>query len=142
MLSVPYHCQRDLRADVEKAYPREGCGILLGRREEQDSVVVRVEPCSNRDPEPERRYAIDPAELIAAQKAAREAGLEIVGFYHSHPDHAADASESDRREGQWTGCVYLICAVERGRLAAVAANRLVAEGEWTAEPVHFEPPER
>ncbi len=141
MLIVPYQCQRELSGDVEAAYPREACGILLGRCEGRELTVVRITRCGNRDPEPERRYSIDPAELIAAQKEAREGGLEILGFYHSHPDHSVEASETDRREAHWTGCVYLICAVEKGKLAAIAATRLVGEGEWAEERVHFEPPE-
>ncbi len=141
MLSIPYQCQIELSGDVEAAYPREACGILMGRREGRELMVARIIRCGNRDPEPERRYSIDPADLIAAQKAAREGGLEILGFYHSHPDHSAEASETDRREAHWTGCVYLICAVEKGKLAAIAATRLVEEGEWAVEAVHFEPPE-
>ncbi|HVJ04167.1 MAG TPA: M67 family metallopeptidase [Candidatus Saccharimonadales bacterium] len=141
MLSVPYQCQIELREDVEAAYPREACGILLGRREGRDLMIVRIARCGNRAPEPERRYSIDPVELMAAQKGAREEGLEILGFYHSHPDHSVEASETDRREAHWTECVYLICAVEKGTLAAIAATRLVGPDEWVAEAVHFEPPE-
>ena len=83
--------------------------------------------CGNADPEPERRYSIAPRELIAAQKIARQQELEILGFYHSHPDHPAEASDTDLREAHWTGCVYLICGVEKGKLAR---SRRRAAG-WT-----------
>jgi proteasome lid subunit RPN8/RPN11 len=142
MLQLPYECQRYLREEVERAYPEEACGILLGRREEFDDIVVRVRACGNTAPEPGRRYSIAPQELIAAERQAREEGLEILGFYHSHPDHPAAPSATDLREAHWTGYVYLICGVEKGRLAEIAAVRPTgSEQRWVAEQVHFEPPE-
>ena len=158
MLRLPYDCHRCLRKDVEQAYPKEACGILLGRRGwgalphlltaadvghpgTRADEVVRVIACGNADPEPEQRYRIDPRELIAAQKIARQDELEILGFYHSHPDQPAEASETDLREAHWTGCVYLICGVEKGKLVHVAAVRLVDAEEWAAERVQFDPPE-
>jgi proteasome lid subunit RPN8/RPN11 len=140
MLCLPYDCQRCLREDVEQAYPEEACGILLGRRGESDDFVVRVIACGNADPEPRRRYSIAAPELIRAQKMARDERLEILGFYHSHPDHAAEASAADLREAHWTGCVYLICGVEKGKLAEVAAVRLAGQEQWAAEQVRVEPP--
>jgi proteasome lid subunit RPN8/RPN11 len=140
MLRLPYDCHRCLREDVEHAYPEEACGILLGGREEADEVV-RVIACGNADPEPGQRYRIAPRELIAAQKVARQDELEILGFYHSHPDQPAEASETDLREAHWTGCVYLICGVEKGKLVHVAAVRLVGPEEWAAERVQFDPPD-
>jgi proteasome lid subunit RPN8/RPN11 len=142
MLCLPYGCHRYLRADVEQAYPEEACGILIGRREEFDEMVVRVIACGNADPEPWRGYSIAPPELIAAEKRAREEGVEILGFYHSHPDHPAEPSARDLREAHWTGCVYLICGVEKGRLEEIAAVRLTGQDRWAAEQVHIEPPER
>ncbi len=155
MLHLPCDCHRCLREDVEHAYPEEACGVLLGRRgalpplltaadvgHHETAEVVRVIACGNADPEPGQRYRIAPQELIAAEKVARQDELEIVGFYHSHPDHPAEASERDLREAHWTGCVYLICGVEKGKLAHIAAVRLVGPEEWAAEQVQFDPPER
>jgi proteasome lid subunit RPN8/RPN11 len=141
MLRLPFECQRYLREDVEGAYPDEACGILLGRRAETDDAVVQVVACGNVDPEPGRRYSIAPEELIATQKRAREQGMQILGFYHSHPDHPAEPSATDLREANWTGYVYLVCGVEKGRLAEIAAVRLAGPEQWAAEQVHFEPPE-
>lgn len=142
MLRLSFDGHNYLREDVEQAYPEEACGILLGRREEINAAVVRVTACGNTDPEPGRRYSIAAAELIAAQRQAREEGLEILGFYHSHPDHPAVPSASDLREAHWTGCVYLICGVEKGRLAGITAVRLTGPGQWASEQVQVEPPER
>jgi proteasome lid subunit RPN8/RPN11 len=154
MLRLPYDCHRRLREDVEQAYPEEACGILLGRRgalahlltaadvgHHDPDDVVRVIACGNADPEPGQRYRIAPRELIAAQKVARQEELEILGFYHSHPDQPAEASETDLREAHWTGCVYMICGVEKGKLAHIAAVRLAGPEEWAAERVQFDPPD-
>jgi proteasome lid subunit RPN8/RPN11 len=140
MLCFPYPCHKHLREVVEREYPDEACGILLSRRENADEVV-QVIACTNADPEPGRRYSIAPEELIAAQKHAREDGLEILGFYHSHPDHPAEASPTDLAEAHWTGCVYLICSVEKGALAAISAVRLASPQKWEAVQVYFAPPE-
>jgi proteasome lid subunit RPN8/RPN11 len=139
MLCIPYERQRELREAAEAAYPREACGILLGRREQSGDVVARVIACRNVDAEPERRYSLDPRELILTQREAREQGLEILGFYHSHPDHAAKPSEADLREAQWTGCVYVICEVAQGKMRELAAVRLVGPEQWAEEKVRVEP---
>jgi proteasome lid subunit RPN8/RPN11 len=139
MLSLSYNCHKALREDVERAYPEEACGVLLGRRGEIDDEVERIVVCLNVDSERRRRYSIAPEELIAAQKRARQEGMEILGFYHSHPDHSAEASAADLKEAHWTGCVYLICGVEKGKLVEVAARRLVEPMQWEEEKVHFAP---
>lgn len=126
---------------MEHVYPEEACGILLGRRSACCDDVVRVVPCTNVDPEPRRRYSIAPEELLRTQALTREEGLEILGFYHSHPDRSAEPSPADLREAHWTGCVYLICAVEKGTLAAIFAVRLLGPEQWEPEQVHIEPPE-
>jgi len=139
---LPYACHRSLREDVERAYPEEACGILLGRREGIDDTVVRITVCSNVASEPGRRYEIAPNQLIAAQQQAEEEGLEILGFYHSHPDHPAKPSATDLREAHWTGYIYLICGVKKGRLAEIVAVRPTgSEQQWETEQVHFQPPE-
>ena len=64
------------------------------------------------------RYQIAPQELVKIQRLGRERGLDIVGFYHSHPDHPAQWSTTDFAEAHWLGCSYVITAVEEGRGAA------------------------
>jgi proteasome lid subunit RPN8/RPN11 len=81
--------------------------------------VVR---CGNtRDDRPQDRYHIDPRELVRIQRQGHEHGLDIVGFYHSHPDHPARWSETDLAEAHWIGCSYVITAVEKGRAAQTNA---------------------
>lgn len=104
-----------IRKEAEKSYPQEGCGILLGVASENCRTVALVYPCNNADTEPSRRYVIDPLQVIAAQKLARSLGHDIIGFYHSHPDHPAQYSETDLEYAHWPDCSYVITSVNQGR---------------------------
>ncbi len=99
-------------------YPKECCGVLLGEHAPSQRVVRQVVRCKNVHPQPEKRYSIDPSELISIQRDARDLKLEIVGFYHSHPDHPPNCSAADMAEAYWAGCSYLITSVEHGRVSA------------------------
>ncbi len=118
----------ELHARAERAYPEECCAVLLGHRGPAARVVTQAVPCANTDASPHTRYAIDPHELIRLQRNARECGLEILGFYHSHPEHAAQPSSSDLEEAYWTGCSYVITAVERGRATDTNSFLLYGNG--------------
>jgi proteasome lid subunit RPN8/RPN11 len=93
-------------------------------------VVAAVRRCKNiRQERLQDRYEIDARELIAVQREARAAGLEIVGFYHSHPDHPAQFSKTDLAEAHWIGCSYVITAVEKGRAQQTNSFALLGEVE-------------
>jgi proteasome lid subunit RPN8/RPN11 len=93
--------------------------------------------CGNtRTDSPQNRYNIDPRELVAAQRQARAAGMDIVGFYHSHPDHPPQWSQTDLAEAHWYGCSYVITGVEKGRAADTRSFLLAGTGE---EDKRFEP---
>ena len=116
-------------------YPEECCGVLMGRplRGREGGFVERVLAVPNVAPGERRRtYAIAPATLLAAQKEARRAGLEIVGYYHSHPDQPAQPGERDRRDA-WPGLSYLIVSIEGGEVAETRSWRLAADGERFVE---------
>ena len=101
-----------MKAHVEKGYPDEVCGVMAGA-----GAGARVEEsmeCANLNTERAHdRYELDPDSFNAADSAAREKGLGIVGIYHSHPDHPARPSETDRQRA-WSGWGYLIMSVEKG----------------------------
>jgi proteasome lid subunit RPN8/RPN11 len=90
---------------------------LLGRFEEDGSrVVSSAVRCGNmRTDSPQNRYRIDPHELVRIQREGRNRDEDIIGFYHSHPDHPAQWSTTDLTEAHWFGCSYVITAVEKGR---------------------------
>ncbi len=97
-----------IRRLAEAAYPHEGCGVLIGAYE-GDAVVVR-EATSARNLWTQRladRYDMDPADIQAADRSARARGLDVVGFWHSHPDHPARPSQLDS-ERSWADYAYLI----------------------------------
>ena len=102
-----------IRAHGVETYPFECCGIMLGRAGEDGIEVSSLLRAGNtRTDAAHNRYHIDPRELIAAQREGRKLGLEIMGFYHSHPDHPAMWSSTDFAEAHWFGCSYVITAVD------------------------------
>ena len=116
-----------MRRHAEAAYPVECCGVLLGTRSGDTREVLKVVPCANtRLDSPHRNYGIDPVEVIRVRKDARASGLEIVGFYHSHPDHPARWSPTDLQEANWIGYSHVIISVEGGN--ATATNSFVLSG--------------
>ncbi len=105
-----------LRQYAQQAYPEECCGALLGKFVAGETHVHGILPCHNiRVGELHKRFEIDPTELVRVQREARESGMEIVGFYHSHPDHPAQPSPTDLEHAHWIGCSYVITSVERGK---------------------------
>ncbi|MGE5205935.1 MAG: Mov34/MPN/PAD-1 family protein, partial [Chlamydiota bacterium] len=97
MLKIDQTCYDELRRHGEETYPHECCGVLLGRLEDEGRRLVTAifRAGNTRTDSPHNRYNIDPKELISIQRQARERGLDIVGFYHSHPDHPARWSPTD-----------------------------------------------
>lgn len=120
----------EMRAHGEEIYPHECCGILLGRAEADAIRAAELRRAGNtRTDSAHNRYNIAPQELIAAQREARKKGLDIVGFYHSHPDHPAQWSQTDFAEAHWFGCSYVITAVAKGKATETNAFLLTGTGE-------------
>jgi len=107
-----------IAAHARAGYPHEVCGVLVGHARDGVVRVARVLPVANRETErPAVRYQIAAEDLIETQRAARADGLDIVGYFHSHPDHPARPSETDRRiaaEGLSDGVVHVVCGVAGG----------------------------
>jgi len=119
-----------IRRHGEETYPHECCGVLLGELKEDARVVHETIRCGNtRTDSPHNRYHIAPQELIAAQKRARELALDVVGFYHSHPDHPARWSPTDLVEAHWFGCSYVITSVDQRVAAQTNSFLLRGTGE-------------
>lgn len=135
-LKIPRALYDQLRQHGEATYPHECCGVLVGEFDDAGGKVVRtVVQCGNtRTDSPQNRYHISPSELVRIQREALLAGQDIVGFYHSHPDHPARWSTTDFDEAHWTGCSYVITSVEKGR-AVLTNSFLLLEQE---ESKHLE----
>jgi proteasome lid subunit RPN8/RPN11 len=131
MLKLSPSAYVSLRQHGEEAYPHECCGVLLGQFDEDSAKVVsRIARCGNtRADSPHNRYNIDPRELIRIQREGRERGEDIVGFYHSHPDHPAQWSPTDLAEAHWFGCSYVITSVEKGTATITNSFELAGSDE-------------
>ena len=115
-----------IRAHGEETYPHECCGALLGRIVDGVwNVVESVKAGNTRTDSAHNRYQIAPIELVKMEREARQKELDIAGFYHSHPDHPAQWSQTDFAEAHWLGCCYVITEVAQGK-AAVTNSFLLA----------------
>jgi proteasome lid subunit RPN8/RPN11 len=135
-LKIPNAIYDQIRQHGEASYPQECCGVLVGEFDEAGGkVVIKLTQCGNtRTDSPANRYHINPSELVRIQREALLAGHDIVGFYHSHPDHPAMWSPTDLAEAHWTDCSYVITSVENGR-ASQTNSFLLLDQE---EAKHFE----
>jgi proteasome lid subunit RPN8/RPN11 len=128
-----YHA---IRAHGEETFPNECCGALLGLPIEGTwRIVAALRAGNTRTDSAHNRYHIAPLELVKIEREARGRGLEIAGFYHSHPDHPAQWSQTDFAEAHWLGCAYVITEIAKGK-AAVTNSFLLAG--TTEEDKRFE----
>ena len=152
MLRIEYADYEALRAHGEETYPNECCGVLLGkniagegdRAAAMNHVRQIVRAGNTRTDSAHNRYNIAPQELVKIQRQARGLGLDIVGFYHSHPDHPAQWSKTDFAEAHWLSCSYVITSVEQGR--AATTNSFLLRGtveddkKFEDEPIQIDIP--
>ena len=113
-------------ADGRATYPEECCGVMIGtlRNGDQAEVVEIVSARNEReDGNRHNRFLISPQALLEAQRSARARQFEVVGYYHSHPDHPARPSDFDR-DHAWPGQSYLIISVQSGEVADCRSWRL------------------
>jgi proteasome lid subunit RPN8/RPN11 len=142
MLTIPQALYDELRAHGEETYPNECCGIMLGKSTDEALHVHQLIRAGNtRTDSAHNRYHIAPQELIKAQREGRKAGLDIVGFYHSHPDHPAQWSPTDFAEAHWFSCAYVITAIEKGRAQITNSFLLTGATEedkaFTNQPIEI-----
>lgn len=148
MLRLPDVLRAELEAWIRAGYPHETCGLLIGRpirsaasaavpeggplpADDTAAEVVRVVQARNLNVERAHdRFELDPEDFMRADEEARAAELEIVGIWHSHPDHPAQPSETDRAAA-WEGWSYVIASVTASAVTAVRSFRL--QGEAFAE---------
>jgi proteasome lid subunit RPN8/RPN11 len=130
MLKIERINYEALRQHGEETYPHECCGVLLGQMREDERVVISIVRAGNtRADSAHNRYNIDPRELVRIQREGRERVEDIVGFYHSHPDHPARWSPTDLAEAHWFGCSYVITSVEKGKAAITNSFELMGSEE-------------
>lgn len=134
----------DIRTHGADAYPEEGCGFLLGTvTDDGENRVLALRRAENRHGHrPTRRYQLTADDYRAADEAAREQGLDVVGVYHSHPDHPARPSETDLEEATFPGYTYVIVSVHDGTPEDLTAWTLASDrSQFTREPITVQTPE-
>jgi proteasome lid subunit RPN8/RPN11 len=139
MLQLSQSVYGQIRQHGEASYPYEGCGILVGTQSGDSKKVSRAAAVENKNAaNPNYLYEISPLDLIRVERDARAAGQEILGFYHSHPDHPAHWSPTDLAEAHWLGCSYVITAIANGSATDTRSFHLAGIRE---EDKHFQPEE-
>ena len=128
-----------VRRHGEETYPHECCGALLGRDasseggEERPREILELYPLLNRrEDSPQNRFSVAPPDVIDADRAAQAGGLDVVGWYHSHPDHPARPSEYDRAHA-WPWYSYIIVSVAKGAAGEMTSWRLEEDRAGYAE---------
>lgn len=124
ILRLPADLGRQMSRWAAAGYPYEVCGLLVGRRDGERAEAVRAIRADNLDRErPETRYTLDPDDFLAADREARAGGLDVVGFWHSHPDHPPQPSPTDFGAA-WEGYSYLIVATTAAGAGEMRSWRL------------------
>jgi proteasome lid subunit RPN8/RPN11 len=127
VVKLPQRARRQLIAWAREGYPYESCGVLVGDQNSLQVSIARVVLARNANTErPRDRYQLDARDLLAADRSAEADGFEIVGIWHTHPDHPARPSEHDRAHA-WRGWSYLILSVEQDRVTELRSWRLTNE---------------
>ena len=123
------HLAEKIRAHGAETYPNECCGALLGRDSEASDrnasrVVSALFPLLNRHGEsPRNRFSVTAEDVLEADRAAQKQGLEVIGWYHSHPDHPARPSQFDQ-DHAWPWYSYIIVSVQNGAPQDMTSWRL------------------
>lgn len=142
-LSINSELAAKIRAQGVETYPHECCGALLGRdsdaqTDNSERRVLGLFPLVNRrDDSPRNRFSVTSEDVLAAEKAAREQNLEVIGWYHSHPDHPARPSEYDR-DHAWPWYSYIIVSVHQGTPQDMTSWRLNDDRQsFSPEPIEI-----
>jgi proteasome lid subunit RPN8/RPN11 len=147
-LKISAEVAQQIRQHGAETYPNECCGALLGRDDVNGDVtpaggvglpireIVAVFPLTNRrDDSPRNRFSVTSEDVRDAEKAAQEKKLDVVGWYHSHPDHPARPSQYDR-EHAWPWYSYIIVSVANGKPEDITSWRLSDDrSEYACEEI-------
>ena len=135
-ITIPSKVMEEIRTHGEKLYPEEGAGLILGAIEGESRNARRVLPMPNHFEPDERdhRYRLDPKEILQAEELAKQIGLEVIGVFHSHPDHPPTPSQYDL---EWAvpWFFYLITGIESGAASESRVWRMLEDHSRMVEDV-------
>jgi proteasome lid subunit RPN8/RPN11 len=124
MLRIPEEVIVEIQAHMEAAYPDECCGLIYGTVESDARVAEGSRRCRNLNTERSAdRYQLDPKDMLALQTELSGGPLDIIGIYHSHPDHPSRPSQFDA-DHAWEGWSYMIGSVQKGKVASIQSWEL------------------
>lgn len=127
MINIPASLLRQIYDHTEASYPNECCGLMIGTGGE-NKVVHAFRTCKNLNQERARdRYDMDPLDMLRAEREFEKSPWDIVGIYHSHPDHPSRPSQTDT-DRAWPDYSYVIISVQKGTVAS-AQSWVLNEGE-------------
>ena len=140
MLIVPKKILDGIFEHSRETYPEECCGILVGREGGADRVITESHRANNVSKERRHeRYLIDENKLIEVIRNVRGLAVDVIGFYHSHPDYPSRPSAYDTETAAWPGYSYLIVSTEKNRIVSVQSWVMCDEGNsFTEEPMRIE----
>jgi proteasome lid subunit RPN8/RPN11 len=113
-------------------WPKEACGLLLGRGDHQAILVEALRPSANLSSEPQRQFEIDSALYLETQRQLRGSGQSVIGIYHSHPNGTAAPSAADLAQAWTTNFVWLI-------LGITPEHEPIAAAFWRGATQEFQP---
>ncbi len=126
-LKLPQALMKEIRLHGERAYPEEGAGFLLGSDGSERSVFFILPLANSRERTARKnRYLITPEDYLKAEREADRRGLDLIGVFHSHPDHPDQPSEFDREWAQ-PFFSYLITSVQTGKAVESRSWRLAED---------------
>ncbi len=138
MLHIGIQAWEAILAHAARTAPEEACGVLAGRGQGEQRHVLRAFPCRNaHEGDRRRHFLLDPQDQIEAQRQARAAGLEILGFYHSHHNGSAALSDEDLRQAH-PRVSNLILAFREGAFVEARSWIVGEEQRPSEEPVAFD----
>jgi len=139
MLRISRKALEEIQAHMEETYPHECCGLIIGPSETHGRTGARSWRCGNLNTERAvDRYELDPQDMLKAQQSLSEGDEDIVGVYHSHPDHPSRPSEFDR-DHAWPGWSYMIGSVMNGKMSSLQSWELDdSAGRFDEEPIEVQ----
>ena len=128
MIRIPKAVLREVYDHMEASYPHECCGLLIGTTDGQARAAQTSRKCRNLNTERAHdRYEMDPLCMLHAQREFENSPWDVVGIYHSHPDHPSRPSQTDT-DRAWADWSYIIVSVQKGTVAS-AQSWVLNEGE-------------
>src|SRR6266550_5548688 len=117
MITIPSALLRQIYDHTERSYPYECCGVMIGNMGE-DKTVHAFRICKNLNKERAHdRYNMDPLDMLKAEREFEGTPWDIIGIYHSHPDHPSRPSQTDT-DAAFEGYSYVIVSVQKGTVAS------------------------